>query len=215
MLLDGASPAAAAAMPDIAAASTDGISLADLYPNKHPTKHVIAEVIESEGEEWPEEVERQLVFNGPPGAANPKPSSIDTAVPGTGPATLPLPLPSDVAALAAAIGAAAGPDVAAQMGPEGFAAAAAAWLERAQAGPAPVLASEEQGSADSSTAGGRRLQQTTTFNTRQVCNPHPATRSCHCWLHGGSGRGLCAPEVLVQLFTFWLRCRGHATVVIS
>ena len=45
MLLDGLDPVAAAAMPDITPASAD-VTLADLYPATHPTKHVMVEYVE-------------------------------------------------------------------------------------------------------------------------------------------------------------------------
>jgi hypothetical protein len=193
MLLEGADPVAAAAMPDFKpSATSEGVrvTLADLYPARHPTKHIVAQYKEHEPSPLSPKEEERVIYTGPPETANANPATVVTSAPDD-PTTVPLPLmlstPADVSALAAAIAAGAGPDTAAELGSEGFT-AAASWIERAQAAaaaPADALATPDGTTTDSSASttgsssagnaaavpgargeGGRKLKQTM-FNERQ------------------------------------------------
>jgi hypothetical protein len=195
MLLEGADPVAAAAMPEFkSTATSDGVrvTLADLYPARHPTKHIVAQYKEHEPSPLSPEEEERVIYRGPPESANANPTTIITAA-DDDPTTMPLTLPADVATFAAAIAAGAGPDIAAELGSEGFTAAAASWIERAQAAAAAAaapaaaaLASAIADTTDGSTRtaggsstgnadavqgargeGGRKLKQTVVFNERQ------------------------------------------------
>jgi hypothetical protein len=165
MVLEGVDPVAAATIaPDFAPASA-GVSLASLYPRIHPSRHVIVEYEEADPSEPTPEEEAMMVDNSPPGTANAKPATVDTTPVGATAVTEPLVITSDVETLAASMAASAGPDIVAALGSEGFAAAAASAIARAQAAaeapPAP-LASVEDPAATAADAAirGRRMQQT-------------------------------------------------------
>lgn len=176
MVLEGADPVAAAAMPDFES-PTPGITLASLYPRLHPTKHIILEYKEADPVELSPEQEAQTIYTGPPEAANAKPVIVDTRLDPGSPLTEPIAITTDVATLAASIAEAAGPEAAAAMGPEGFTAAAVGTIARAQAAAvatpvavAPVEVAPAAGSVPVAGAiGGRRMQQVSNpaANTRQ------------------------------------------------
>lgn len=181
LILEGADPVTAAAMPDFALASVE-VSLAALYPSTHPTKHIILEYEEPEPSDLTPEQEEKLIYNGPPEAANAKPATVDTTPEGATAAPEPLVVvSSDASTLEASIAAGAGPDAAAALGPEGFQAAAASVVQAlspqaAAAPPAPLAPAGDAPPAtgavaypNSTAVGGRRLQQSLNpaANTRQ------------------------------------------------
>jgi hypothetical protein len=164
MVLEGFDPEAAATIaPDFAPASA-GVSPASLYPRIHRSRHMIVEYQEADPLEPTAEEEAITVDNSPPGTANVEPATVDTTPVGATAVTEPVVITSDVETLAASMAASAGPEIAAALGPEGFAAAAANAIARAQAAaeapPAP-LAPVEDPSATAAVAliGGRRMQQ--------------------------------------------------------
>jgi hypothetical protein len=186
MILEGADPVTAAAVPDLGPASVDSpeVSLAALYPNTHPTQHIVLEYEEAELTPPPPELEEKLLYDGPSETANPRPATVDTTPEGAPAAPEPLVvLSSDLSTLAASIAASAGPDVVAALGPDGFQAAAASALQAlspqaATAPPAPLAPVDDTPAAtaaaaaaypNSTSVGGRRLQQglNPSANTRQ------------------------------------------------
>ena len=114
------------------------------------------------------------MYNGPPEAANAQPATVDTTPPGVEAAPAAPNFPTDVTTLAVSIAASAGPDIAAQVGPDGFMAAATDWLQRVQGAAAPHAAAPSEAPEAASSGGsaqpspsGRKLQQTAVFNFRQ------------------------------------------------